>query len=797
MIRNYFKIAWRNLNKHKIFSLINIFGLAVGIAVFSIIALYVADELSFDQFNVKADRIFRVVQHGTWNGGRFDLAPTSAPYAAAMKADYPEVEDAVRVNAEGGGKLSYGDKQLINDHIVFADNSIFNIFTYHFIAGDAEKALLRPQSIVLTRSLAKALFGNPASALNKTIYFDKNYPNQVTGVIGDVPVNSHLTFEGIRSFDSNYNEPWQVADLSTYVLLKNHHDYKKIEASSQSFYNKYLKTALANVHYTLELQPLTSIHLHSKLDYDAPNNGSASYVYIFSMIGLLVLGIAIINYVNLATARSSMRVKEIGVRKVIGSDRKQLLVMFFTESVLLNLIAAFAGCFIVYAALPLFNQLSGKSLDIWYFGKIETIGGLVLFAVFTGILSGIYPAMFLSGFKTIPAMKGQLGNQSSTVFFRKSLVVFQFIITIVMITGSCVIYSQLRYVLHKDLGFNKQQVLTFHIHDKGARTKAAAIKQQLMQNPAVESVGIAGNPIGNNDLATGSFSLDVNGKAGPDTKMVENLLIDQDFITTMQIKLAQGRNFSADQPTDKTDAIIVNETLVKEMGWKDVIGKSVRAGGVDSTGHALTKTIIGVVKDFNTYSLQHKISPMVLAMPANANDGDNLYIRIAKNNITATLDYIRRIYGSFDQDKVEFHFLDQNFANQYQSEEKQGTLLLIFTILAISIACLGLFGLVTFTAQQRNKEIGIRKILGASVNNIVNLLSRDLIKLVLIATLIATPIAIWAMQKWLEGFAYRIHLQWWMFVLASGIAVLIAFVTVSFQSIKAAIANPVRSLRNE
>ncbi|WDF56773.1 ABC transporter permease [Mucilaginibacter sp. KACC 22063] len=795
MIRNYFKTAWRNLNKHRVFSLINILGLAIGIAAFCILALYVTDELSYDRYNTKADRIFRVVQHGAWNGGKFDLAPTSAPYAAALKNDYAEVEDAVRINGEGNGKIVYGDKQLTVNNMVFADASLFNIFSYQFISGNAASALTKPQSIVLSRTLASSIFGDFKNAYGKTLIIDGNQ-TQVTAVIEDIPANSHLTFAAIRSFGTHYDEPWGNSDLSTYVLLKHPDDYKRIENSSEAFYQKYLKGVFGNMKFRLELQPVTSIHLHSHLSYDTPGNGNASYVYVFSLIGILVLGIAIINYVNLATARSATRVKEIGLRKVIGSDRKQLMLQFFAESILLNLIAALIAYVIIYASLPYFNNLSGKHLDLWHFGMTQTLILFTAFIIVSGLLSGIYPALFLSGFKTIPALKGQMGNQAGTVFFRKSLVVFQFVITIVMITGLCVIYSQLKYVINKDLGFNKQQVLTFHIHDQDARAKAATIKAQLMENPAVQAVAVAGNPIGSYDLSSGDFALDLNGKAGPETKIVQNLVIDQDFIPTMQIKLLQGRNFDLKQLTDKTDAIIVNETLVKEMGWQNAIGRKVRTG-VDGKGNVISQTIIGVVKDFNTNSLQHKIAPVVMGMPQQAKDGDNFYVRIAKANILQTLNYIARVYGGYDNEKIDFQFLDQNFNSQYQSERKQGSLLFIFSALAISIACLGLFGLVTFTAQQRNKEIGIRKVLGASVSNIVNMLSKDLMKLVIIATIIAVPIAWWAMGMWLNNFAYRIHMNAWMFIAASLIALIIAFATISFQSIKAAFANPVKSLRNE
>jgi len=771
--------------------MINICGLAVGLAAFGFISLYVIDELSYDRYHEKSDRIFRVAQHGKWSGGTFDLAITSAPYASALENDYPDVEEAVRMSLEGGGKISYNDKQFDSGNIFFTDNSVFNIFSYHFLYGDARSALSAPRSIVLTKSLATRLFGDPSQALNKTIYFDGNFANTVSGVIEDVPTNSHFTFNALRSFESNYTSEWANAEVFTYVLLKNSFAAKKIEANSGVFYKKYLSKALANVDYRMELQPLKSIHLYSKLSYEAGSNGNITYIYIFSVIGLLILIIAVINYINLTTARSSARVKEIGVRKVIGSGRKSLMLMFFSESVLMSLFATFAAIAIMQFLMPYFNEISGKSLSFLHAGFLKISFVALLFAVMTGILSGIYPAFFLSGFRTIPAMKGQLGNQSSTVLFGQSLVTFQFVIAIVMIAGSLIIYHQLNYVLNKDLGFNKVQTLTFHINKENVRGQVSAIKQRLMQNLNIESVGVAGNPIGNNDLGGSSFNSDPNGKSDADRIIVQNLMVDEDFIKTMQISISKGRNFSPSMLTDKTDAIIINETLANELGWKDPVGRK-------ALFRDQVKTVIGVVKDFNTYSLQHKIAPVVLNMPARINDQDNLYIRIGNNNIQSTLSYISKVYSEFDsENKAEFHFLNENFSHQYKGEQKQGSLLLIFTVLAISLASLGLFGLVAFAAEQRTKEIGIRKVLGASVAGITVLLSKDLMKLVALAMFIAIPVSIWAMSSWLENFAYRVSIQWWVFAIAGIMAFAIAFVTVSFQAIKAAIANPIKSLKAE
>jgi putative ABC transport system permease protein len=486
MIRNYFKIAWRNLQKHKAFSFINIFGLAMGIAAFWLIALYVTDEWSYDRYNTKADRIFRVAQHGQWNGGKFDLAVTSPPYGPTLKAEFPQVVDAVRIDPEGGSKITYGDKVINEGSMLFTDNSIFNIFSYQFLYGDAKDALSKPQTIVLTKTLAENIFGDAAEALNKTVILG-DQPATVTGVIADVPVNSHFSFKALRAIPADYTKGyggnWGNSNLYTYLLLKDHDDHKQIEAAGDAFFNKHIKNDLGPMRFTMELQPLTDIHLRSNLSYELGSNGNITYVYVFSITALLILVIAIINYVNLTTARSSIRIKEIGVRKVIGSDRAQLIVMFFSECILLTFISTLLAAAIIQFVLPYFNQLSGKSLILLQFGTLKTAVIFIGFSLLAGILSGIYPALFLSGFKTIPAMKGQLGNQLSTILFRKSLVVFQFVITIVMIAGSCIIYQQLNYFQKRDLGFNKAQTLTFHINNREVRGRGRCIKTTVTAKP--------------------------------------------------------------------------------------------------------------------------------------------------------------------------------------------------------------------------------------------------------------------------------------------------------------------------
>lgn len=799
MLRNYFIIALRNLKKHKVFSLINITGLAVGLTVFWLMALYIADECSYDRQSANADRICRVVHSAEWPTGKFRLAPTSMPFAPALKKDYSEIEDAARIDPEGGGTLVYQEKKFDVNDILFADNSLLHVFQYPFLYGDPVDALLKPQSIVLTKSLAEKIFGSAEIALHKSLTFQNDAgPVEVTGIMEDVPGNAHLRFSALRSLPDNNTEGWQNFHVYTYLLLRPGADVRKLEARMPDFYTRYLKAKMGEgIHYSIQLQPLTSIHLHSNMEYELGRNGDIRYIYLFSAVALLVLIIAVINYINLATARSSIRVKEIGVRKTIGSGRRQLILMFLSESILFTMISAVIAISLAAILVPFFNQLSDKNLSLWQFGMFPTLGILLAFSLITGLAGGFYPALFLSGFRTIPALKGQQGNMQGNILFRKSLVSFQFIITIVLIAGSTILYQQLHYMLHKDLGFNKDQVLTFHIPNPALRARIADLKTRLLQNPLIQQASGASIAIGRNNIGSNGFKFDENGVIATSARKVQTFFVDADYLSTMEIKLLQGRNFAADRPADQYGSVLVNETLIKELGWKEPLGKRVQFK-IDQEGHTGESLVIGVVKDFNIYSLQHKIQPLVLQMPPVLREEDNCYVRVSRQNIPAAVRYIESTYHSFDASSpFEYRFLDENFSDQYKSEEKQGRILFIFTTLAILIACLGLFGLVTFTVQQRTKEIGIRKVLGSGITGIVTLVSMNLIRPVILAILVATPLSWYAMNSWLEGFAYHIDISIWVFLGAGLLALLIAMITVCVRAIRAAMANPVKSLRTE
>jgi putative ABC transport system permease protein len=795
MLTNNLRSAFRNLKRHKIYAFINVFGLAVSLAACWLIVLYIKDEWSYDRFNANADRIVRVVQHESWDGGNMNIAVTSAPFAPALKQQFPQIEDAVRIDAEGGDVVVHGNGTLKIKDIISADPSLFNIFSFEFLEGNAATALADPKSIVLTESLAHTLFGSQESYVNQMVVYPGGSPSHVSAVIRDIPQNSHLRFSAVRPLPTGFGGNWQNSFLYTYLLLKTPGSLQTLNKQLPAFVSANIQKEMHVDQYKVELQPLTSIHLQSNLDYELSPNSSLSRIYIFGAIALLILFIAIINYVNLATARASSRIKEIGVRKTLGSGKAQLAALFITEAALVTLLAGLLALVLVRFSMPLFNQLSGKELSIWRFGMWPSLAFIVLFSVLVGTISGIYPSILLSRFQTIPALKGNTGKMGTAVFFRKSLLVLQFVITVFMISASFVIYQQMNYVNHADLGFNKEQVVTFHIDNKSLRSQIAVIKSKLLQSPLIQSVAVAGNPIGNNDLGTHGYYYENNQQAiSLKTKAVQELIVDADYLPTMQIQLKEGRNFSDKITGDQTDAVLVNETTVKELGWTSALGKKVISNNRDGQ----PKTVVGVIKDFHTYSFQHKVEPLILILPPNAKEQDNLYVRLAKGKTTEALAYLDQTYKGFDPgNSAEYHFLDQNFAHQYESEQKQGNLALLFTVLAVILSLIGLFGLVSFTAQQLTKEIGIRKVLGASLFNIVQLLSGSYLKLIIIAAAIALPASWFVMNRWLSDFAYRIPLQIGVFLAAGCLSAGLALLTPSLQGLKAGMVNPIRSLRSE
>lgn len=799
MLKHYFTTAWRNLLKYRTFSLTNVAGLAIGLAVFWAIALYVGDELSYDRSLPTSNRVYRAVSHSEWDGGSLETATSSPPFAASLQAMLPQVEAITRIDADGGSVLTVGEKHFDVGDIAAVDSSFFTVFPYKFISGNPATALSNPSGMIVSQSLAEKLFGSAQAAQGKTVRAGDHNLVIVTAVIEDMPVNSHFRFSALVPIPrQDESQTWQWFNIYTYLLLKPGADYRQAEATiARSFAPMFVKRSGGNGHYRMELQPLRSIHLHSHLQFELGQNGNIRDVYIFIATALLILLIAVINYMNLSTARSALRVKEVGVRKAIGSPRGVLVGLFLAESVIITLVAAILGLLLLELLLPLFNHLAGKDLSLLRLGVGNIALLIVGFALLLGVGAGAYPALFLSGFNILRSLKGELGTQKGGTLLRKSLVTFQFVITIAMISASSLVYLQLRYMGTADLGFNKDQTVVFHIHKHDVRTQFAALRDKLLQSPLIEGVSGASNPIGNNNIGGRNYHYEKEGDSHRGAMMGNILQVDHYFLPTMQIGLMEGRNFSLSTPSDSTDGVLVNEAFVRKAGWADPIGKKV-SYWLDESGHQLTCRVVGVTRDFNIYSLQHSLDPLAIYLPRDADDMDNVYVRLEKGHIAEAMQYLQKTYQSFDNSgTVDFHFLDQNFSRQYESERRQGTVLLCFTVLAVILACLGLFGLVSFSASRRVKEIGIRKVLGAGDGHILRLLSGDLLKLVLLAALIAGPIAWWAMDRWLQAFAYRIPVYWWVLAGAGLVAALIALGTMFSQAIRAARANPVDALKYE
>ena len=804
MFRNYFKTAWRNIRKNKLFSFINILGLSVGIATCFVIMLYVQDELSYDRFNKNADNIARIVFHANLNGGKIDESGTMPPVAQTMKKDFPEVQDATRIISFGTPQIIYNNIVYKNDGFALVDPNFFSIFTLPMIEGDAKTALTQPDGVVLTQQTAEKYFGKE-EPIGKIIQIntDSNRVYKVTGVMKNIPTNSHFHFDAFGSTASwafSKSDTWMGGSFHTYLLLRPGTDLKKMEARFPAMVEKYMgpqvqqQMGLSLKEFVTKgnslgfaLQPLKDIHLHSNTTTEFEPGGNATYVYIFGGVAIFMLMGACINFINLSTAGASKRAKEVGVRKVAGSGKIQLITQFLSESILITFFSLIIAFVFVQVALPLFNNISGKHLSL----DIKPIAGFIALGLLVGVVAGIYPAFYLSSFKPIAVLKGKITTNHKSFSLRSGLVVFQFFISVALIIGTIVVYQQMKYIQNKDLGFNKEQILT--VPNSYALGKNEQVfKQQMLQDPRiVNATASYYKPVGptnyNNALAYAQ---------GHDNNIVDGVdyHVDENYIPTLGMKIISGRNFSKDFATDST-GIILNETAAKAFGWNNMgaIGKTIIRQNSER-GTNVPFHVIGVVKNFNFKSLHEAVSPLYMSLQPEG----GLIFKIKTADIAGLLATMKKNWDAYQTgEPFSYSFLDDLFNKTYATEQKTGTILNIFSVLIILVACLGLFGLATYTAEQRTKEIGIRKVLGASVSQVTQMLSKEFIKLVLIASLIAFPVAWWAMHKWLQSFAYRINISWWIFLVAGLSALLIALITVSFQAIKAAIANPVKSLRTE
>jgi len=807
MIKNYFKTALRNLFKNKFYTAINVTGLAAGLATCLLIMLYVLDELSYDRYNKNAGRIYRVNNEIKFGDNHFDMAVAPALQGITMVREFPEVEQYTRLRWYGSFLVKKGNENIQEGRVGFADSTLFDVFTLPVIAGDAKTALKEPHSLVLTEKIAKKYF-NTADAVGKTMVINDTGYYKVTAVINNIPAQSHFNFDILVPMlenDGNNNDSWLSENWNTYVLLKKDADAKKLEGQLDVFMEKHSAPELRSVinqgmdefkkgggFIRASLTALPDIHLHSNKTGELDGNGNAEFVYIFSAIALLILLIACVNFMNLATARSSNRAKEVGVRKVLGSLKKNLVKQFLIESLLVSFIALVFAVLIAWLLLPYFNQLAGKDIhsDLLLQPLMSaSIAGLMLVV---GLLAGSYPAFFLSSFQPIDVLKGKLAGGFRRPWLRNSLVVFQFAVSIILIFGTVVIYNQLSYIHHKDIGFNRNQVLTIN-HTNVLGEQAVTFRNELQQIRDVKGATMSGYlPVnynrGNNAYFT-SPTLD------PSTGIsMQNWTIDEHYVPTLGMQILQGRNFSSQYPTD-SNGIIVNEAAVKFLGAKDPLNIKLYTIKDLQTKELVEYHIIGVVKNFNYSSLRDVVTPLTFLF---GRDNGNISLRINAADMQPAIAQIRNKWKAMAPSQpFDYSFMDEDFNRWYKTEQRTGQIFITFAVLAIVIACLGLFGLITYAAEQRIKEIGIRKVLGANVRSIVTMISTDFLKLVLIASVLAFPIAWWAMHKWLQDFAYRVSISWWVFAIAAAMAIIIALLTISFQAIKAALANPVKSLRTE
>jgi len=795
MIKNYLKIAWRNLVRNKAYTFINIGGLSVGMACTILILLWVRDEVSYDKFNRNAPQIYRL----TANVAGVKAAVNPVPLSPVLKQQLPAIKDFTRLEALHS-IVTIGSRKFDEKNIYYADPNFLQVFDYPLLWGDKATVLSRPDGMVITAATAKKYFGDE-NAIGKTLYIDddiKGHNFVVTGVMQNVPHNSHLQFDMLLPFtvyehSSNYsfNNPqeWSNFDVYTYLLMKDGLAGQPGAISSLERQITAIHTANDTYHTKtiFSLQPLTDIHLHSSLLLDVAGQGSSQSVNIFSLVALFILLIACVNFMNLSTAIAGQRAKEVGLRKTVGALRPQLIIQFLSESLLLGLISLIIGICIARLLLPLFNDLSAKNISVNLF-DLRITGGLLGIAVLVGLISGSYPAFFLSSFKPAKVLKGihVLGGKKS--YLRNGLVVLQFSISVILIVSTLVVNNQLKFIRNRDIGFNKENLLYLQMPQIGDLQKNyGALKASLGQNTHITNYTLLEHlPT---DLTTGTTDVKWDGK-DPNKQMIfPHIGADGNFIKTFGMHLVAGRSFDDNNKSDAANYIL-NETAVKTMGMSvsSAVGKLITMNG--NKGE-----IIGVVRDFNFKPVQQLIQPLILRY---TNQGGFVVVRTKPANMPQNIVNLKAVFQKIYPDyPFSYGFVDQDLSRLYLSEQRMGELFNIFSVVSIIVSCLGLFGLATFAAQKRIKEIGVRRVLGASASGIVALLAKDFVKLVAVALIVAFPVAWWIMGRWLDNYVYRIHISWWMFALAGILTLLIALITVSSQAVKAALMNPVKSLKTE
>jgi putative ABC transport system permease protein len=799
MIKNFFKIAFRNLRKNKVFSFINIFGLAVGLTCFMLIAAFVYNELNYDKYAAGYKNIYRV----NLGNGEVAMYPhVDEAVGEGMKNAFPEIQSFTRMNTAGDNFVKYQDKQFKEQHLAYVDSNFLQMFSIPLTEGSNEGALVQPNSIVISKSFANKYFGEQ-QALGKFLVIGNQAPFKVTGLFDQIPQNSHFHFDALMSLSTwpMTHKTWSNVGTFTYLKLNENADPQKLVAKFPQLVTKYvvpeiqrdmgvsLAEARKSVNtFVFTLQPITDIHLRSNTKYELEPNGDIQYVYIFAALAVFILLLACINFTNLSTASAVKRSREVGIRKVMGSLKKELIFQFLTESVFLTMLAMVLAFLFIFLLLPHFNLLANKNIEFGFFTGYQFVIFILLLTLTVGLLAGIYPSFFLSSFNTIKVLKGSASAGSSKNNLRSGLVIFQFFVSTTLIIATVVVYQQLHFMQNKKLGYDKEQVLFIpDAYLLGASQNA--FRDLLLLDNRVVSASMNRTIPGSPNM-DGSEIYPITDRGGSATIHTNIYHVDYDFLKTLGIKIVDGRNFSKDFPTDST-GVVINQAAVDQLGWSktDPIGQRIMRSG-QREYH-----VVGVVSDFHYASVKQKIAPLIMTL--GHNEG-GLIVKIKTTNVKGFLSDLKNHWAAFSPSgPLEYSFLDEKFASLYTAEQSTGRIFTAFTIVAILIACLGLFGLAAFITEQRTREIGIRKVLGASVNQLLVLVSGDFLKLVGIAFLISIPVTWWAMNSWLNDFAYRIYMPVWVFPFAGFAAILIALLTISFQAVKASLANPVDSLRSE
>jgi len=800
MLKNYINIAWRHLVRQKGFAVINIAGLAVGLACCILIMIMVVNELSYDRFNKNADRIYRLALEANF-GTSFKAAFAMAPAGPKLVEEYPEVIQAARFSYPGSYPVQVDNTVLQQDGISYADNSLFELFTFEFVKGNPANALTNPYTVVLTEEVAEKYFGD-SDPVGKFMKIDGSRNYEITGVIKKLPANSHFQLRVIRSMATLVAERpqdmahWLNIEYFTYLLLAEGADYKVLEGKLDDFIDRHLGETLKASGATVRcwLQPLTDIHLHSSLSAELMQNNNLMTLYLSVLIALFILLMACFNFINLATARSSTRMKEIGMRKTLGANRSKLIWQFLLESIIVSLLALLLALLLVEISLPLYNTIVGKELALDRMNPLWTILTFIGFSVVVGLLAGLYPALYLSRFQPIDAIRSGFLAGLGKARFRGSLVMFQFAISIGLMSTTIIIYNQLHFARSISLGMDAKHVLVISNLNEEIRQNIDSVKEEFESIPGVLQISATAHiPSKNRQISI----VYPEGFSNDQPQTVDLIEADAYFLETMGMTVKEGRKFLPDLKTDLLNSVIINETAAKQFGWENPLGKKISGKVKNGTGFTdVDRTVVGVVRDFHNSSVHHAINPTLIG------DGitppDYLTIRLSDQGIGETIAGLESKWKKLAPDRpFNYFFLDESFINKYQPEEQLAKVLLFFTLLAIFIGCLGLVGISAYAAEQRKKEIGVRKVMGASVFSIIRLFNKEFILLILTACILAIPVAWYAAMKWLENYAYRIDVAPWVFIVSVSLAIIITIATVSILAFRTATANPVDSLRYE